>query len=134
MEQVMLSTKFWPSSSDQDKMSFAFHNENMVFLSIMKMKLILLYNGWFYHKNGVDANLSRCDADSCQVQSLTVIAMALEEAQKQGVGLSSFINAKVLVSSGSTHSLRSASLRVHSWVYGINALGRRRGSRKVFFP
>lgn len=86
MEQVMLSTKFWPSSSDQDKMSFAFHNENMVFLSIRKMKLILLYNGWFYHKNGVDASLSQCDADSCQVQSLTILAMALEEAQKQGVG------------------------------------------------
>lgn len=53
MEQMM-----WPSSSDQDKTSFSFRNENVIFLSIMKMKLILLYYGWFYHKNGVDANLS----------------------------------------------------------------------------
>lgn len=52
----------------------------------MKMKLILPCYGWFYPKNGVNANLSQCDAGSCQVQSLTVIEMTLEEAQEQGVG------------------------------------------------
>lgn len=86
MGQVKLSRKFGPSSSDQDKTSFAFHNENIILLFIMKIKLILLYYGWSYHKHGVDANLSQCDAGSCQVQSLTIIEMTLEEAQEQGVG------------------------------------------------
>lgn len=85
MGQVKLSRKFLPSS-DQDKTSFAFHNENIKFLFIMKMKLILLSSGWFYRKNGVDANLSQCDAGSCQVPSLTIIEITLEEAQEQGVG------------------------------------------------
>lgn len=52
----------------------------------MKMELILLKYRWFYHKNGVDANLSQCGAGFCQVQSLTIIEITLEEAQKQGVG------------------------------------------------
>lgn len=52
----------------------------------MKIKLILLYYGWSYHKHDVDANLSQCDPGSCQVQSLTIIEMTLEEAQEQGVG------------------------------------------------
>lgn len=51
----------------------------------MKMKLSLLYYGGFYHKNGVDANLSQRDAGSWQVQSLTIIEITLEEAQEQGM-------------------------------------------------
>lgn len=86
MEKVKLGRKFWPSSSDQDKTSFAVHNENIIFIFIMKMKLILLYYGWFYHKNGLNANLSQCDSGSCQVQSLTITEITLEEAQEQGVG------------------------------------------------
>lgn len=40
----------------------------------------------FYHKNGVNSNLSQWDAGACQVQSLTIIEIILEEAQQQGVG------------------------------------------------
>lgn len=120
-------------SSDQDKTSFAFHNENIIFIFIMKMKLSLLYYGGFYHKNDVDANLSQRDAGSWQVQSLTIIQITLGRSSRTGNGEEQINYARVLVSSGSTHSLCSVSLRAHSWVYWINALGRRRGSRKRKF-
>lgn len=51
-------------------------------------------------------------------------------SSRTGSGVEQINYARVLVSSGRTHSLWSVSLRVHSWVYWTNALGRRRGSRK----
>lgn len=53
---------------------------------------------------------------------------------RTGSGIEQINYAGVLVSSGSIHSLWPMSLRVHSWVYWINVLGSKRGSRKVFFP
>lgn len=54
-------------------------------------------------------------------------------SSRTGSGVEHINYARVLVSSGSTHSLWSVSLRVHSWVYWINVLGMRRQTRKREF-